>query len=583
MVIKVFQNRWPTTWLGALLLAMLTVSACSTVKPATAHPAHNVIVMVPDGCSQSIQTLARWFKAAPLNLDGLNSGSAKTFMANSVITGSAAAATAFATGHKTTARFLGIGPRTGDLLSGFEPTSPPYTPVASVLEAASLSGKATGLVATSRISHATPAAFASHVSDRGMDSTIMEQMVYHDIDVVFGGGAGYLLPKKSNYTTTFGDTWKGRRDDGENLLAVLKNRGYQFVDNQTDMASITHGPVWGLFDGNHMAPHMDRTAVSPTQPAIAAMTAKAIEILSQDPNGFFLLVEGSQVDWAGHAMDSGYMVNEFLAFDQAVGQALAFARKDGNTCVYIWPDHNSGGLSIGNYATYFAPRFPDENDIRPIYTRTTIADLVAPLKKMRISAFALAKKISDPDSADAIKEALSVHWGITATPKDIQAILSTKALKTDYKKTMGLAYAIAEVINRNHTIIGWSSHGHQGEDVPVWSFGPQRLVGTFDNTELAKRSAQALHVDLMQTTRQLFVDLAQVFPDFILDRSDKANPVVKIGTQIVLPVNKDILRIGKATHRLSGVVVHAPQAGHGSGKIFIPQDAVTLIAEALQK
>jgi alkaline phosphatase len=218
----------------------------------------NVIVMIPDGCDETVQTVARWYKGEDLQVDKMAGGGVKVHMANSVIPGSAAAATAFATGHKTTVRFLGVGPRTDDLLTGFEPTAEPYAPVASILEAAKLAGKATGIVATSRVTHATPAAFACHIEDRGWDNDIMEHMVYNNVDVVFGGGARHLIPSGESYTTSFGDTWGGKRTDGENLMDVLLAAAMQFVDNKDDMLALSEGPVWGLFDDSHMQPDIDR-------------------------------------------------------------------------------------------------------------------------------------------------------------------------------------------------------------------------------------------------------------------------------------------------------------------------------------
>jgi alkaline phosphatase len=396
------------------------------------------------------------------------------------------------------------------------------------------------------------------------------------MDVVFGGGGGYLIPRGATYTTSFGAAWNGRRGDRENLLDALKDRGYQWVDDKAGLAALQQGPVWGLFSAGHLDPQMDRTPDS-RQPSLADMTAKAIEILSRHPAGFFLMVEGSQVDWAGHGNDPAYMVTEYLAFDAAVGRALAFARADGRTSVYIWPDHNTGGLSIGNAATFFNPGFPSPDDRRPVYTAIPVESLVAPLKKMKISAAALAGRIADPNDSSQIRAALAANWGIQASDEDLRQIAALKNLQTSAGRSLGLAYALGEVISRNHLILGWTSHGHCGEDVPVWSYGPQRLVGTFDNTELAESTARTLGLDLAQSTGRLFVDLATVFPDFNLDTSDGANPKVVIGRDISLPVNKDILIIGGRTHRLSGIVVYAPKAGEGAGKVFVPRDAVELI------
>ncbi len=275
------------TAFALILLFALTTS--------TVWAAKNVIVMVPDGCSHSIQTLSRWYKGEPLALDAMVSGTVATWMADSVITDSASAATAFAAGWKTTDGFIGVMPSNENLLSTFELPSGwvPYKPVATVLEAARLKRKAVGLVATSRITHATPASFAAHIHDRNDENEIMEQLVYQNIDVVFGGGKRHLLPTAQG----------GARTDNENLLETLTARGYQFVGTKDEMEAVTSNRVWGLFDSSHMQPDIDRAEFAPSQPSLAEMTAKAIDLLSRDRQGFFLMVEGSQVDWAGHAND----------------------------------------------------------------------------------------------------------------------------------------------------------------------------------------------------------------------------------------------------------------------------------------
>jgi alkaline phosphatase len=574
--------RRPVLPIWMALLAAVSLTACVWHRPEMRPQVRNVIVMVPDGSSQSIQTLARWYKGAALNLDGLNSATARTYMANSVITGSAAAATAFATGHKTSARFLGIGPRTDDLLTGFKPTAAPYEPVATVLEAAKLQGMAVGLVASSRISHATPAAFGSHVQDRDLEEQIMEQLVYQELDVAFGGGAGYLIPRDSVYTTSFGARWRGERTDRENLLEALKARGCQWVDDRAGLAAATHGPVWGLFSPGHLDPQIDRAADS-TQPSLADMTTKAIEILSRNPKGFFLMVEGSQVDWAAHGNDPAYMVTEYLAFDEAVGRALDFARADGGTCVYVWPDHNTGGLTIGNTATFFSTGFPAAEDRRPVYTAVSIESLVAPLKRMKFSAGALAKQISDPNDDAQIKTALHTYWGIQATDEDLGQIRTLSHLETSAGRPMGLAYALGEVISRNHLIVGWTSHGHCGGDVPVWSYGPLPLTGTLDNTELALTTARALGADLAGATKRLYVDLSSVTDAYSIDTRDAANPGIVIGRDMVLPVDKDILWIAGKPHRLDGLVVFAPMARGGEGRVFVSRDAADRIRNYLSR
>jgi alkaline phosphatase len=510
----------------------------------------NVIVMIPDGCSISIQTLARWYKGKALALDGILVGAVRTYAANSVITDSAAAVTAFATGHKSTCGFLSVGPRTKDLLTGFKPTADPYKPLATVLEGARLKGKATGLVATSRVSHATPAGYACHIHDRDLDNEIMEQMVYQEVDVVFGGGKQHLLPTNQG----------GKRKDGENLLQVLRERGYQFVETQAEMAALAGGKAWGLFASDHMAADIDRAEFAPTQPSLADMAAKAIELLCEDREGFFLLVEGSQVDWAGHANDPIHMLTDFLAFDRAVEIALNFAEADGDTLVIAFPDHNTGGLSIGHGSTSVD------------YTKTTVEALVAPLMRMRITADGLSKKIGGDLAEKNIREKIREWWGINAASEDAEEVLYLHK-----KKGLSLKYALGEVVSRKHTVLGWTTHGHSGEDVPLWAYGPSRPLGLVDNTQLAAIVAAALGFDLGKTTGRLFVDADEAYAGcYVLDKTDPENPVLLIQGRAKLPVGKDILVLDSLRYNLEGIVVRAPT----TGKVYLPQEAVNVINSA---
>ena len=543
----------------ALLPVMIAVaSAAGATDPGgTAGqkaPVRNVIVMVADGCDLSIATLARWVRGGRLNLDGRYTGSVKTHVANSVIPDSAAAATAFATGHKTTLRFVSIGPRSEDLLAGIEPTADPYVPVATVLEGARLKGMAVGLVATSRITHATPAAFASHIDDRSKESEIMEHLVYQGLDVVFGGGARYLIPAGDRHTTSNGDTWPGSRTDGENLIGALRARGVRFIDSRQDLMSLNRGPVWGMFDGSHLAPDIDRDDLHPSQPSLAEMTEKAIELLSADREGFFLMVEGSQIDWAAHAHDPAWMVTEFLAFDDAVGRALAFAEKDRRTLVLVFPDHSTGGLSLG--------RGPIGAGTR--YDNTTVAALIDPIKDADITLRTLIDRYAGA-SPSQIRKAFVRHWGAYWNRLTDEQAAEILRLGAD-------GGAVASYISERFTLFGWTTHGHTGDDVPLWSYGPRRPVGTFDNTELARIVADALGVDLARATDRLFADVADLFPQYKVDGTDPANLVLMINGHR-MPVGKDIVETGTRQTRVGGIVIHAPKID----RFFIPMDAARAI------
>ncbi|MFP4379298.1 MAG: alkaline phosphatase [Candidatus Sumerlaeia bacterium] len=564
-----FRNRCFKIFSVIALIVILvsSVGAHEALKSktdsASAIPKYkNIIFMIPDGCSQSIQTLARWYKGEDLTLDSMNCGMLRTDMANSVITGSGAAGTAFATGHKTTVRFLGVGPRDDDLLSTFDDYDPKraYAPMATILELAKMMYKSTGLVATSRITHATPAAFACHIFDRGLDNEIMEHMVYNNLTVALGGGRRHLLPISEG----------GKRTDAENLEQVLIERGYEIVTTRDELMSISpnrYTKLWGAFDMSHLAPEMDREKYFPTQPSLAEMTEKAIDVLSQNPRGFFLMVEGSQVDWAGHNNDIGYMLNDFIEFDEAVKVAVEFAKNNGNTLVVAFADHNTGGMKIGHYYTSMG------------YTNTKVEDLINPIKGMQISANALVGEMGGDYSEANMIAKIKEFWGLDATPDDIAEI-------NDLAASVGMSYALARVICKNHTVIGWTTHGHTGEDVPVWMYPQEKAIGAIDNTVLPLVSMcwQGVGPDALDhLTRKLYKDVEDAFPgNWELDNTDPENPVLVIKGKYRMPTSKDIINIpGLGSMQIGSLVVYAPTRDIDGNviedRVFIPRTAVMII------
>jgi alkaline phosphatase len=571
-------------------LLLIAVSVPLVAVPALSNSTDmytdikNVIMLVPDGCSQSIETIARWYKGSDLNVDQMVSGTVATWMANSVITDSAPASTAFATGQKSSNGFISVGPRTSDLLTGYTPTSAPYVPMATVLEAAKLQGKSTGLVATSTISHATPAGFAAHNYNRNDEADILELMVYNDIDVVMGGGAANLFPASYKYNTTYGATWTGARADGENLYQALLDRGYSFVDSKTGLDQVSNGKVWGLFAASSMQADVDRATFAPSEPTLPEMTTKALELLSKDKDGFFLMVEGSQVDWANHANDPIYAVKDFLAFDDAVGVALNYARNDGHTLVLAFPDHETGGLTLGNY-------YQDTNAIKHAYTATTVQDVVGPLQKMDISSTGLKAKLSGITDSAQMASVINQYWHFNLTTADVEGIKAimngtSTAAGQPGKAATSLDYAISEYVSAKFTVFGWTTHGHTGADVPLWAWAPKNTpTGHFDNTDMAKIAADAFNLNLKDAQNELYVNASAVFKssELSLNTTDSANPVLVIshnGKTAIMPVSKDTITITTSrgytrTYSLEGLTVRAPMIS--SGQVFIPQEAVDLL------
>lgn len=521
----------------------------------------NVVLLIVDGCSAEQYTLARWFKRAPLTIDEIRCGSVKTYIADSVIADSAPAATAFATGHFSNDKLIGVAPSVKTVTVPPPSADEQLRPLATLLEAARLQGKATGIVATSRVTHATPAAFMAHVTSRRFEEEIMEQAVHQGVNVVLGGGRDFALPKAAG----------GARRDGEDLIEAIRQRGYQMPTDREQLLKAGGNKVFGLFSLGPMAPEIDRPRLAPAEPTLAEMTRKAIELLSADEDGFFLMVEGSQVDWACHANDPAHMLSDLIAYDEAVAVALEFARRDGQTLLIALSDHNTGGMSIGNMRT------------SKTYPQTTIADLVEPLRKMRCSAVELWRQLSmGPDgkkrnakeiSPDAVRRVVKEGWGLEISEEEAKQILAVAVRDKDAPQN-----AFGEVLCPRHTVLGWTTHGHAGGDVPLHAFGPDRPVGTFDQPELARRMARAMGLDLDATNRRLFVEVGSVFAshEVEIDKTEPTNPIVRIRHQNAtaeLPINKNVLRIGGAEIALEGVVVHIAE----TGKTYIPQQAVRRI------
>jgi alkaline phosphatase len=556
----------------SLLLLLLGSSILSCARQCITQDEtetfRNVIVLVPDGCGVAHMTAARWFKAAPLTQDSMEVSLVRTYAANSMITGSAAAATAFATGYKTwedskKAKCLSMRPDSLLLPEPQElPASEKWRPAATILEGARLAGKAVGLVATCYISHATPAAFASHWHSRDHNNIIMEQIVYQGVDVVFGGGFRYLIESDSQIPLS---TQKGARRDGENLHEVLLSWGYDVITTKEELTRLGSDTrkVWGMFANGHMAYDIDRRLLGPAQPSLSDMTEKAIEILSKNPNGFFLLVEGSQVDWASHDNDLVGMVTDYLAFDDAVRIAREFAisHPDQRTLVLVFPDHDCGGMTLGDRdIDYYT--FRPENMVDVIKKADLTAEGVVTLMRNEIGSL----------NTEMIREILARHYGIDdLTPEELKSIEDELA-DTVY----GFVNEVIGPMLSKRAGIGWTTFGHTGNDVPLFSYGLERSPKLTDNTQIAHLCAHALGFKLIDVTERLFVNSERLFDDAAVT-IDTAGLEKSMGQLIVergekkalFPFFKNIMVIEDDTISLEGLTVYSLKAH----RVFLPAQA----------
>ncbi|PFM58709.1 alkaline phosphatase [Bacillus cereus] len=517
----------------------------AAAKKAEKQP-KNVIIMVMDGTSSSVTTLARWYKGAPLALDQIVSGGVRTYSAESAITDSAPAATALATGNKSNSGYVGVLPSVVNS-PGLKPIIEEckFHPDANVLEGAKRSGRATGIIATSEIQHATPAGFSAHHANRKNFEVIGEQQVYQKIDVVLGGGKAALLPPTSS----------GIRKDNEDLVKVIQNKGYDFVETKNALLNSKSNKIWGSFSSNALAFDIDRAATNPEQPTLSQMTEKAIQTLSKDKDGFFLFVEGSKADWAAHANDPIGMISDVLAFDDAVTAALKFAKKDRNTMVIALTDHGNSGISIGNSNTTKG------------YDTTPVSAFITPLKKAKMTLEGATNKLKDDLSN--IKEVAALYGLDNLTNNE-----SEKLKAAQKKADIG---PILTTLLANRANLGFTTGGHTGEDVFLYSYGPQKPYGLVQNTDIAKTMARAMGFQLGDITKKLFLDAETSFKKIgaivTIDKKDVANPVLVVkrnNTEAKLSVNKNIICIDGKDYELGSIVVES------NGKFYVPEKAIQL-------
>ncbi|WP_068774402.1 alkaline phosphatase [Paenibacillus sp. FJAT-26967] len=484
------NKRLQRTLVAGTAIALLPFSLVSGVagagKTAEQQPAaasKNVIVLIGDGMGPAQVSAARTFSKYKLGknsleLDSYYVGQATTYadrgedggtIVSGEVTDSASAGTAFATGHKTYNAGISVSN---------EDVSKPF---GSVIEASELAGKSTGLVTTARITHATPAVYAAHVRNRDNENAIASQFLTDgDVDVLFGGGKQFFFSKEE----------KGKRTD-KTIIPDFEAKGYKVVYDKQGLASLGSqtGKALGLFGNSHVDYVLDRDAKVPN---LAEMSQKAIDILSQNPKGFTMMIEGGRIDHAGHANDLSSLVQEMLDFDAAVKVAMDFAKKDGNTSVVITADHETGGLSLSRDNIYEIN--VDAWDAQQKSSELIGAELKNATSKSEVKAI-VAKYTGYEDLTDAEADYILAGDG------------------SSYKQEG----AFNAVMARKY-LIGWSGHGHSAVDVGVWAYGPiaEKVKGQVDNTDIARAVASVAGLDLAKASEQLQKEY--LYPKFKISR-----------------------------------------------------------------
>lgn len=392
----------------------------------------NVIILVGDGMGLAHTEVTK-ICHGPLNMEDMPyMGYELTDSLSGPVTDSAAAGTAIATGFKTHNRMISTIKVNDKLVN-----------VTSLLELAKCSGKATGLVSTTRITHATPAVFASHVKHRDMEEEIANQLIEEKVNVLFGGGKKIFSDDK---------------------IKLAKKNGYKVVYTREELENVDGKYALGLFSDSHIPYVLDRDDKTV---GLLEMTKKAIELLEKDSDkGFFLMIESGRIDHAAHANDIASVVAETKEFDEVVGYCLDYARKNKNTLVIVLSDHETGGLGVG--IDYGDP--VDEKKILNI----------------KASTGTMAKEIKNGGDP---KEVIKKYTGLDLTNEEVKKIKD--AMGSDNKYALG--NAIGEILSEK-VGVRFMSHKHTGVPVPIMAYGPgaEHFRGFRHHIDTSKETANVM-------------------------------------------------------------------------------------------
>ncbi len=466
------------------VLAVLIVHACNggSASPRPSRPAKNIILLVGDGMGPEVVGLARdysqtinkrelWIERA------IAEGRLALVHASALgtlATDSAAAATALATGERT--------------VNGMISISPQGRPLTTILEMAKKNSRSTGLVTTTRLTHATPACFAAHVEERDSEGEIAQQMFEAGVDVMLGGGLAYWVPEDTGVsdfgklTPVAGAGAQSERTDGSNLLERAAAAGYEIATNRDELLAARAGKkLLGLFAASHMPYALDRRSDDAANtPSLAEMTEAALAILSKNQKGFFLMVEGGRIDHAAHNNDIASLIADTIDFDNAVGVARAFAKKTGETAVFITADHATGAPCVtARYMEEVGDTvYPDDGVLKAISRQNASFEYLG---------YAIGKKLSAGD----IKKLVREHIGVELTDGEAAFILKGEpvspfhVIKPKYRQLGYPMLALARVVGTRYGI-AWATAEHYATPVLLVGYGSRADIvhGYVENTDI---------------------------------------------------------------------------------------------------
>ena len=490
-------------FLIVFLLLFIPLSSGQGAEPK------NVILLIGDGMGPQAVGLAIYYNlfmngpGKPLNLEKLmaagNTGYCLTYQYGTVVTDSASAATALASGVKTRDAIIGKD-HDGRTMK-------------SLADIARQGKKSVGIISNTRMTHATPAAFYAHVVHRDMENEIASQLIERgDVQVAFSGGAQHFIPegtKVEEHPDLKGIAkeagWGGsRRRDKRDLISEAKKKGFQIVSTEEQLEkleALNTTKALGLFSASGFPSAIDRQPRHRTGvPTLSQMTEKALEILKKNPGGFFLMVEGGQVDWVAHGNDVASVLQEMMELDEAAGAIMKFASANPETLVVVTADHDTGGLAIA-YNNHNAPapvRLPTGETWKTKYNFAdrTIFEKMARQKKS-FQKMAIDSK-GDPAG---LKKEVEENSAFTITLEQATALFArdakgafaaTKDYGEFYVYGAGNPSALMGRFFGKEMNTAWAVGTHTHTPVMIFGMGPgaERFRGLIDNTWVPQIIAQ---------------------------------------------------------------------------------------------
>ncbi|SFC23291.1 alkaline phosphatase [Bacillus sp. OV322] len=426
----------------------------------------NIIIMIGDGMGIGQMEIARqleYGKKGVLNMEKMEHlALMHTYSENNSVTDSAAGGTAIATGVKTN--------------NGSIATDPSGKEIDSILDASQMNGKRAGIISTSMITDATPAAFSASAVNRWTGNADIARQIYkHNLDVILGGGAKYFSPKEQN---------------GTDLIDKFRQSGYTVAADRNQLrAAPSNRKLIGLFNQGYMQFVNDRDIYQSNEPTLNEMTEKALGVLDGSDKGFFLMVEGGRIDHASHAADFTGIWKETAEFDSTVKEVTSWAKKRGDTLVVVLADHETMGISSSEPMN------------------------VSGLKNVKASSEYMASQLKKTSDGEIIPESLlevfHKYANIKLSPQETQELI--KNLQSPGKSiypSQITGWEIGSVIalhnlagaqDRSIRAASKTTGGHTANSIAVFAEGPgsENFKGVIDNTDISKIIMKAAHISFV--------------------------------------------------------------------------------------